>query len=185
MLKLIFISDKEIIARIRKNDRTVLGLLYQKNKTMIMRSFTKLGANADEIEDLLQEAIVLFWKNVTSGKYVQQAKISSYLFAIAKNKWKNEQRRKQRMKANGGEIGQSSHMHQEIEQLEQKKQLQHGLNKLGDPCKQLFLLFYWEERSIKEIAQIMGFANADVVKAKKYQCKKRFQKILSKIMVDK
>ena len=53
-----------------------------------------------------------------------------------------------------------------------------ALEKLGDPCKTLLLLYYWEEKSQEDIAAQMGFANAATVKSKKYTCKKMLEKIL-------
>ncbi|MGB6649412.1 MAG: sigma-70 family RNA polymerase sigma factor, partial [Bacteroidota bacterium] len=50
---------------------------------------------------------------------------------------------------------------------------------LGEPCRTLLLLFYWEERSMGEIAVELGFANADTAKSKKYQCKKALEKLLA------
>jgi DNA-directed RNA polymerase specialized sigma24 family protein len=41
-------------------------------------------------------------------------------------------------------------------------------------------LFYWDEYSLEEIAAAMGFANAETVKSKKYQCKKALEQYLTK-----
>jgi DNA-directed RNA polymerase specialized sigma24 family protein len=53
-----------------------------------------------------------------------------------------------------------------------------ALEKLGEPCRTLLLLFYWEELSMDEIAGRLGFANAETAKSKKYQCKKELQRLL-------
>ena len=57
--------------------------------------------------------------------------------------------------------------------------VQEALERLGEPCKTLLLLYYWEERSMAEIALELGFANADTAKSKKYQCKKALEKMLA------
>jgi RNA polymerase sigma factor (sigma-70 family) len=59
---------------------------------------------------------------------------------------------------------------------EEALKLREALEKLGDPCKTILLLYYYDECSMQEIAQRMGFANADTVKSKKYQCKKALEK---------
>ena len=59
-----------------------------------------------------------------------------------------------------------------------KKLSSAAMETLGDPCKTLLLLYYWEEKSQEEIAAQMGFANAATVKSKKYTCKKILAKIL-------
>lgn len=54
-----------------------------------------------------------------------------------------------------------------------------ALDRLGEPCRTLLLLYYWEERSMEEIAAQLKFANADTAKSKKYQCKKALERILT------
>jgi RNA polymerase sigma factor (sigma-70 family) len=57
-----------------------------------------------------------------------------------------------------------------------------ALERIGEQCQKLLKLFYWEELSMEEIAVQMGFANADTVKAKKYQCKKALETVLREVM---
>jgi DNA-directed RNA polymerase specialized sigma24 family protein len=42
------------------------------------------------------------------------------------------------------------------------------------------LLYYWEEESMESIAALMGMANADTVKSRKYQCKKALEALIRK-----
>jgi DNA-directed RNA polymerase specialized sigma24 family protein len=53
-----------------------------------------------------------------------------------------------------------------------------ALHHLGEPCRKLLVLFYWEEYSMDEIASQLGFANAETAKSKKYQCKKALEILL-------
>jgi RNA polymerase sigma factor (sigma-70 family) len=77
----------------------------------------------------------------------------------------------------GGESGDSPL--DDLMQTELSAAIAAAVAKLGEPCRTLLVLFYWEERSLQEIAQQMHFANTDTVKSKKYQCKKSLEKILS------
>jgi RNA polymerase sigma factor (sigma-70 family) len=53
-----------------------------------------------------------------------------------------------------------------------------AMEKLEGRCRELLLLYYYEERSMEEIASTLGFANADTAKSKKYQCKKALERLL-------
>jgi DNA-directed RNA polymerase specialized sigma24 family protein len=46
---------------------------------------------------------------------------------------------------------------------------------MGKPCGQLLAYFYFDGFSTKVIAEKLGYANADTVKSKKYQCFKKLQ----------
>lgn len=56
------------------------------------------------------------------------------------------------------------------------------MEKIGQPCRRLLLMFYWEEASMETIAGQLGFANAETAKAKKYQCKKALEKMVKAVL---
>lgn len=44
------------------------------------------------------------------------------------------------------------------------------LSHTPEPCHSTLVLYYYAEKNMAEIAQEIGFRNADTAKAKKYQC---------------
>ncbi|KAA3612474.1 MAG: sigma-70 family RNA polymerase sigma factor [Calditrichaeota bacterium] len=184
MLKRIFLSDNEVLRRIKANDRTVLGELYISNERIISSYIKNHGGGAADIADLLQEAIIVLWQNVNAGRFELSAKISTYLFAIAKNKWMAEKRRQKKLDHNIESLENKTDGNNSLDNLiddEQKLLVREALQKLEPPCKELLLLFYFEERSMNEIAEILNFANSNVAKAKKYQCKKALEVLIKSI----
>jgi RNA polymerase sigma-70 factor (ECF subfamily) len=49
---------------------------------------------------------------------------------------------------------------------------------LGNPCKRILELFYFNKLSIEEIAVIMGYRNGATVRNLKYKCIQRIKKIV-------
>lgn len=185
MLKKIFLSEKETIQRIKENDRTILGELFVANEKMIKKHILANNGNIADAQDILQEAIIALWQNVNAGRFELNAKINTYLFAIAKNKWLAELRK--RSKQNTDPITDDIQIEnndalQTLIKSEDSLRVANALDQLGFPCKDLLLLFYFEERNMTDIAKILGFANSDVAKAKKYQCKKSLEKLLTQNM---
>jgi len=177
----IFLSDKEIIRRIQANDRMILGELFVANERTINTYIRKNGGGDSDAQDVLQEAIIVLWQNINAGKFELSAKISTYLFAIAKNKWMAESRRRKKYDHNVLHIEQKSNNDNSLNDIiddEQATMLADALEHLESPCKELLLMFYFEERKMAEIAKLLNFANSDVAKAKKYQCKKALERIL-------
>ncbi len=174
MLQRFLLSDKEIIRRIKANDRTVLGELYLNNEKTITRFVQSHGGNAMDAEDILQEAIIVFWRNVTSGGYEPRAKTGTYLFSVAKNLWFNESRRKKRQAEPEANMALMADSKEDaltgVIRREKESGLRKALEKLKKPCRDILYFFYFEKRSMNEIAQLLGFANSNTVKAKKYQC---------------
>ena len=177
MLKLNRVSDESLVERIRKNDRTVLGDLFIKFEKVVFKHIQMHGGSLDDAKDMLQESIIVLWQNVSAGRFKLQSKLSTYLVAVAKNKWMVEMRRKKRFVQDDP----PDHMHSaepgildKIVNDETLERVRFALEQITPICKQLLLLFYFEERSMEEIAEILSFANMNVAKAKKYQCKKAF-----------
>lgn len=181
MLNLHYISDRRLIERIRENDREVLGELYLRYEKLIFNFVRTQGGSAEDADDLLQETIVALWKNAAADDFSLSSKLSTYLMAIARNKWLAD-RRKRYHQARGDmppdiKDNQPGALHALIDH-EQEKRIQDIFRKISAVCRELLSLFYFEECSLQTIANIMDFANTDVVKSKKYQCKKALEKIL-------
>ncbi len=183
MLRKIFLADKEVFKRIRANDRTVLGELFIVNEKPISSYIQKNGGSLEDAQDYLQEAIIILWQKVNSETLELSAKISTYLFAIARNKWMAESRRRKKHDYNSTQLEKISTNNDSLLDLigeEEKNAVHDALQKLGSPCRELLLMYYFEERKMAEIARLLHFANSDVVKSKKYQCKKALEELLEK-----
>jgi RNA polymerase sigma factor (sigma-70 family) len=177
--------ERQIVNRIKANDRSVLGELFTQYQRRVCAYVTRHTGSDDDAEDMLQEAIIVLWQNVCSGKFEQKARIGTYLLAVVKNKWRSELRKRKHLSRNGlseDQPDENPDALNELEATERNTFLHEALKQLGTPCRELLLLFYFEERTMSDIARILGFANPDVAKAKKYQCKKALEQLLNKTM---
>lgn len=184
-MKLNFISandDAKILNLMVNGDEEALVMVYKQNQKAIFSFVKRNSGGDDDAEDVLQESLIVLWQRVQSGRFEYSSKLSTFLFGVAKNIWSRKRMRQQREPAT--EFDHDSFDSEEQSQLdamidsERSSAIARALEKLGDPCKTLLLLFYWEERSQDEIALELGFANAATVKSKKYTCKKMLEQIL-------
>ena len=182
MLKLNFYPERDILQRIKANDRNILGEIFIKYEKLIFSYVRNHGGTNSDAEDILQESIIVLWQKVNSGNFELSAKLSTFLLAVAKNKWMAEMRK--RKKYTGHEIPENKPENNpsSLEMLlsdEKKDQVQKALNKIHPLCRKLLLLFYFEEKSMVEIAKTLNLANTNVAKSKKYQCKKSLEEVLN------
>ena len=177
-------NDAKILDLIRKGDEEALVMLYDSNRRSIVTLVMRNNGAADDAEDVLQESLIVLWERVRAGKFEYKAKLSTFIYATAKNLWSQKLRRKGREIA--GELdpdGPEDLAPSPLENLiasEQAALVSEALGKIGEQCRKLLLLFYWDELSMDEIAVKLGFANADTAKAKKYQCKKALEAALGR-----
>jgi RNA polymerase sigma factor (sigma-70 family) len=178
-------QDATLLDRIRKGDEEALADLYRSNQRPVTALVTRNSGTSDDAVDVLQESLIVLWERVRSGRYEQTARIDTFLFATARNIWLRRLARRRRetpteIDPDGVRSGDPSPLEALIER-ERAQIVKLALAKLGEPCKTLLILFYWEEASMEQIASRLGFANAETAKSKKYQCKKALQLLLQDI----
>ena len=181
MLKFSNSLDREFIQRIKANDRTVLGELFMKYQRMISVYVLKNGGDKNDAEDIIQETIIVLWQKVNSDSLQLTVKLGTYLLAIAKNKWMAELRKRRKISPLYISENISNGNPSSLDDLVNEEKIEYvrkALEMLQPICKKLLLLYYFEEKNMKEIAKILNLANADVAKSKKYQCKKNLEEIL-------
>lgn len=175
-------TDSRILDLIRNGDEEALAWLYKANQKAITAYVTRNHGTADDAEDMLQEALIVLWERVRTGRFEYTAKLSTFIYATVKNMWARELARRRREQPAIEDlnltIADDPSVLDDLIQSEQAEKVRNALNRLGDPCKKLLMLYYWEELSMEEIAEEMGFANAQTVKSKKYQCKEMLKKLL-------
>lgn len=179
-------SDARILDLIRKGDEEALAMLYGSNRRPIVKFVLRNSGTADDAEDLLQESLVILWERVRSGRFEYSARLGTFIYAIARNIWMQRLRRKGREVPGGldpeSPEDPSLSPLDELILAEQSSLISEALGRIGEQCRKLLLLFYWEELSMDEIALQLGFTNADTAKAKKYQCKKALEEMMKKEM---
>jgi len=175
-------SDAHILDLMRKGDEEALVLLYRSNQRPITAFVTRNNGTSGDAEDMLQEALTVLWERVRTRQFEYTAKLDTFIFATVKNLWLRQLARKRREVLHAVDPEERSDNEPTaldgLIETEQAERVRDALNQLGEPCRRLLVLFYWEELSMADIATHLGFANADTVKSKKYQCKKALKELL-------
>ena len=167
-------KDKEIFQRICSGDEKALEYLYKKHYRMMTKLVMTNSGTEEEAKDIYQEALIVFWQKATSQNLVLTSKISTYLYSICFNLWRKELDRKKRY---------SNEEKDKVEFLdtekEEKAKIIHAcIAQLGDTCKQVLMYYYFDSLSMQKIADLLGFANTDTAKTKKYKCKKKLDELV-------
>lgn len=68
----------------------------------------------------------------------------------------------------------------EDEGKEQVQQLGIVFKKLGEQCQKVLRLFYYEEKKLDEIQQLLSYSSKDVLKAQKSRCLKQLKELIQK-----
>ncbi len=182
-------SDQQVIRRIRQGDESALVHVYRTNIVMVRKFILDNSGREEDADDMLQDALVVLWENVTHGDFDLTSKISTYVYSVVRNKWLREISKRK--------IGKTSNVDDYVvaeERIDVLKDIVHReeyqiilkcISDLGSTCRKVLTMFYLEEKGMEEIARELKFANTDVAKAKKWQCKKELENLVKKAMSEK
>lgn len=182
-------SDQQVIQRIRQGDESALVHVYRTNIVMVRKFILDNSGREEDADDMLQDALVVLWENVTHGDFDLTSKISTYVYSVVRNKWLREISKRK--------IGKTSNVDDYVvaeERIDVLKDIVHReeyqiilkcIGDLGSTCRKVLTMFYLEEKGMEEIARELKFANTDVAKAKKWQCKKELENLVKKAMSEK
>ncbi len=87
-------SDSELMARVGAGDHAAFSDLVDRYKNTLVNYLSKMTRSRDRAEELAQDAFVRVYRS--AAKYRERGAFSAYLFRIATNVLRSEERRKQR-----------------------------------------------------------------------------------------
>ena len=167
-------NETEIFERICKGDEKALEFLYKKYYRMMTKLVITNSGTEEEARDVYQDALIVFWQKATSGNLVLTSKMSTYIYSICQNLWRKELDRKKRFTNEEKDAAVAL----DTETLEREKIIGKCIDQLDETCKKVLMYYYFEEMSMQEIADKLGFANTDTAKTKKYKCKKKLDDLV-------
>lgn len=176
------LTDPELLNFIRKGEQKALVTLFNRNNGIIKSYIQRNNGNHADAEDMLQEALVIFWQNVQDMNFTLTSKIDTYIFAIVKHLWYKQLRKHGKTHLSTFEEDFKAPIHYDDEDVldEKVKLLSRFMNELNETCRKILSLFYYEEWDMERIAFELNFNNADTAKAKKWQCKKKLEDLVKK-----
>jgi RNA polymerase sigma factor (sigma-70 family) len=174
-----YFSDQEITKMIRnkKDQEKAIAQLYEQHYGMLENLVLQNSGDEDDAADVIQESMLVLVQMIKSEKYRGESTIKSLLYSITKNKWISEIRRKRSSQTrHENYYGQDKESELDVsESIARQENLDFVMGlfeKLGETCKKILQLFYYEDLAMKEICEKLEFSSEQVLRNKKYKCLK-------------
>ncbi len=157
-------------------------MVYQKYRREFLQWIRKeYQCSDDDGKDIYQLTILIFHDNIKSGKLQHLvSSVKTYLFGIGKNIALETMRKASRTARIDQEHRLQDHLTDSPDQPIEEDLLvraKDALNKLGEPCRQLIELFYYQRKSMVEISVAMQYKNPETAKNQKCKCMARLRKL--------
>jgi RNA polymerase sigma factor (sigma-70 family) len=173
-------SDNEILEAIGKGDDRALEHLYKQVLPKVKNYVARNGGSNEDARDIFQDAVVVFYKYVKTGKFNGQQNIAGFIFSVSRNLWINSAKRKSKMVMLNESLlnNVTENFADELLSKEREQYIVKLFSALGESCKQILLYSIYDKFSMKEIKEKMGFTSENVAKTKNYKCKQRLMKLV-------
>lgn len=175
------LSDGELVEGIRKGDDKAFRVLYSTAFPSVKSFVLNNNGKEADAEDVLQDGMVALWDNVKQDKFILQdgVKVSSYLIKICKYRWLD------RLKSADYKLSvalnptidnedSGSNVLNELISSEEIAQFEGRFGKLGEKCQTILKLYYYEKKSMAEIAELLQMQPSSV-KNEKYRCMEKLK----------
>lgn len=169
-------TDDKIIEAIKSGDESAIEVLYKKHFRMMAKLIIRNSGTEDDAKDIYQDALIIFWQKVSSNDLVLTSKISTYLYSVCQNLWRKELVRKAR--ESNEEVEKAEEM--DFDKEERIRSIKNCVNQMGETCRNVLTLYYFDGLSMNDIAIQLGFANSNTAKTKKYKCKQELDRLVKK-----
>jgi len=174
-------TDSEVILGILNNSESVLKRLYVAYFPMVLQLVINNNGDGDDAKDIYQEAIIILYNKVKTGDFELSSKLKTYIYSVCRRLWL---KRLSQIHRYGGDIKDFEEYLSVDDETEKNNERDIQFNKMGDalkllgePCKTIIEDFYINNRSMQEICESFGYANADNAKTQKYKCLQRLKKL--------
>ncbi|MGB3619408.1 MAG: sigma-70 family RNA polymerase sigma factor [Catalinimonas sp.] len=174
-------ADQTRLAALRRGDRRALDDVYLEYRVEFFAWLRKhFGLPPEQAADIYQEAMLITIENIQSGKLkTLTASLKTYLFAVGRNLARKRTSSPVLVLTSDTELPADTpdvDAWEEEQRLDARQRLvSEELQQLGEPCRSLLRMYYYERRSMKEICAELSYKNENVVKSQKVRCMKKLR----------
>ena len=179
-------DDGELLARIARQDRTAIAVLFARYQLPLYRFLVRMVRNQAVAEELVNEVFVEIWRK--AGKFEGRSKPSTWIFAIARYKGLSLLRKRTDEELDEEKTARIADEADSPEQVALKGDkamaLRACLEQLSRAHREVVDLVYYHEKSVGEISEILDIAPG-TVKTRLFHARKNLSALMAKAGIDR
>ena len=173
-------SDEALVGLIGKGDRNAMQALFGRHNLRVFRFLMRFVDNEATAEDLVSEVFIEVWRN--AAQFEARSQVSTWLLAIARNRALSALRRRSTDELDEEvlEFVEDPNDNPEValQKVERSELLRDCLKQLSPAHREIIDLVYYHERTIDDVAEIIGVPQ-NTVKTRMFYARKRIAELLA------
>jgi len=179
-------TDDVLVTRIAGGDRLAMQVLYARHHVRVYRFVLRLVRNEATAEDLISEVFLDVWRQ--ANRFEGRSAVTTWLLSIARFKALSTLRKRSEEELDEESAAAIEDEGDDPEVAAQKRdkgnQLRRCLTELSREHREVIDLVYYHEKSVEEVAAIIGIPEA-TVKTRMFYARKRLSELLKAAGVDR
>jgi RNA polymerase sigma-70 factor (ECF subfamily) len=179
-------SDEVLIVRIAGGDRLAMQVLFARHHVRVYRFVLRLVRNEAAAEDLISEVFLDIWRQ--AGKFEGRSQVSTWMLSIARFKALSVLRKRPEEELDEETAERIEDHADDPETTLAKKDkgalLRQCLTALSAEHREIIDLVYYHEKSVEEVAGIVGIPEA-TVKTRMFYARKKLSELLKEQGIDR
>lgn len=179
-------NPNSIIELLKQGDKKTLEKIYLDHREGFLNFAKKYNVKVEDAIDIYQDAILILRENAINGRIDDlKSNVSTYLYAIGKYRiYHNFRVQSKTIVKNDFDLVEENldfdvNLYGPVLTKEQTL-LKKYYNQLGDRCKSILNLFYYQGYNLDEIRTILNYSNKKVLKSQKSRCIKQLKDLIDK-----
>jgi len=174
-------SDEVLIGRIASGDRLAMQVLFARHHVKVYRFVLRLVRDQSTAEDLISEVFLDVWRQ--ADRFQGRSTVSTWLLAIARFKALSALRRKPNEELDDATAEAIEDTADDPETAVAKKEksalIRKCLTGLSAEHREIIDLVYYHEKSVEEVAEIVGIPE-NTVKTRMFYARKKLAELLER-----
>ena len=179
-------SDEVLIERIAGGDRLAMKVLFARHHVRVFRFVLRMVRNEATAEDLISEVFLDVWRQ--AEKFEGRSTVSTWMLSIARFKALSTLRRRSEEELDDEAAAAIEDLADDPEVALAKKDkgavLRQCLTRLSTEHREIVDLVYYHEKSVEEVAGIVGIPEA-TVKTRMFYARKKLAELLKEQGIDR
>ncbi len=172
-------SDEVLIGRIANGDRLAMQVLFARHHVRVYRFVVRLVRNETTAEDLISEVFLDVWRQ--AGRFEGRSAVTTWLLSIARFKALSALRRRPDEELDEDTAGAIEDLSDDpgvaLEKKDKSAIIRKCLTGLSAEHREIIDLVYYHEKSVEEVADIVGIPE-NTVKTRMFYARKKLAELL-------
>lgn len=180
------VSDQALLERVAAGDQAAIRVLFARHHLRIYRFIVRMTNNEATAEELANEVFMEVWRN--AGRFEGRSGVSTWMLSIARNKTISMLRKRSESQLDedyATAIADDADT-PDVATAKRDKgdRMRECLDQLSDQHREIIDLVYYHDKSISEVAEIVGIPEG-TVKTRTFHARKKLGELLQAAGIDR